>query len=105
MAIIGIILLVIFVPLIMIVVGMSLINSSAESISKSRKEMKGMNAEKFANKFFTSHGVNAAWETYIDEFRTQYGRLPIRDEIKVPRERAGDVAQLMEVCRQRGIPW
>lgn len=105
MAVIGIILLVIFVPLIMIVVGMSLITNSAESISKTRKEMKGMKAEKFANQFFTAYGVNASWDLYIDEFQKRNGRLPTRHEIKVPRERAGDISALLETCKMRGIPW
>ena len=105
MAVIGIILLVIFVPLIMLAVGMSLISNSAESISKSRKEMKAMRAEKFANQFFAANGLNASWDLYIDQFQQRNGRLPTRHEIKVPRERAGDISALLETCKARGIPW
>lgn len=101
----GIVLLVIFVPLIMVVVGLSLFNNSLESISKTRAEMKGMKAEKFANWFFTTYGVKASWDLYIDEFKKRNGRLPARVEIKVPRERASDVGALMDTCRARRIPW
>lgn len=103
MEIIVIGLLVIFVPLIMVVVGMSLINKSAESIAQTRKESKDLKMEVFANKFFKKNGVNAPWELYISEFEKQYGRKPQFSEIKVPRVRGDEVGQLMQICKSQGI--
>ena len=96
-------LLVILVPLIMVVLGMGLLNKSAETISQTRQESKDFKIEVFANKFFKKHGVNAPWESYIAEFQNKFGRKPRLLEIKVPHERGGDIGELLEVCRLQGI--
>lgn len=103
MEIIVIGLLIIFVPLIMVVVGMSLINKSAESIAQTRKESKDLKMEVFANKFFKKNGINSPWELYISEFEKQFGRKPQFSEIKVPRVRGDEVGQLMQICKSQGI--
>ena len=96
-------LLIILVPLIMFAIGSSLLAKSAETISQTRKDSKNFKVEQFANKFFTANGVNASWESYINAFQQQFGRKPEFDEIKVPRTRDDDIAQLLEVCRVHGI--
>lgn len=96
-------LLVIFVPLIMVVIGLSLMNKSAETISQVREESKDLKMAKFANKFFTKNGINAPWELYISEFESQFSRKPKFREIKVPSVRGNEVGQLMEICRSQGI--
>ncbi len=96
-------LLVIFVPLIMLVIGTSLMNKSAETISQTRKESKERKTEIFADRFWKTKGVQASWESYIHDFEQQFGRKPQFAEIKVPRARAGDVGQLIEVCQRHGI--
>jgi hypothetical protein len=106
MAIIGMILLVNFVPLILIVAGLRLINDSSERIFEVlQRDERPEGREEIADSFFTSPGVSAPWDWYVDDFLAENGRLPLRDEIKVPCERAGDVTRLMAVCRQRGIAW
>lgn len=96
-------LLVIFVPLIMVAVGLSLMNKSAETISQVRKESKDFKVEQFANKFYKANGVNASWESYINAFERKYGRKPQFHEIKVPQVRSNEITQLLEVCRAHGI--
>ena len=96
-------LLILFVPLIMVVVGMSLLNKSAETISETRKDSKDRKMATFANKFFEKNGINAPWELYISEFERQFGRKPKFNEIKVPRVRGDEVTQLMQICRSQGI--
>jgi hypothetical protein len=96
-------LLVIFVPLIMVVVGLSLFNKSTDSIAQTRREMKNTKMENFADDFFSLHGMDAPWELYISEFQKKYGRKPLLAEIKVPRVKANDVEELLKVCREQGI--
>jgi predicted PurR-regulated permease PerM len=100
---IAVLLLIIFVPLIMITVGLSLINKSATTISEARRDWKNQKVEGFANKFYSKHGVNAAWDLYISEFQKAYGRKPTFHEMKVPGTRGNDVSALLEACRRHGI--
>lgn len=103
MEVIGVLLLIIFVPLIMVAVGLSLINKSATTISEARRDWKNMKVEGFANKFYSKHGVNASWDLYVSEFQKVYGRKPTFHEIKVPITRSNDLSTLLETCRRHGI--
>jgi hypothetical protein len=96
-------LLIIFVPLIMLAIGSSLLVKSAETISETRKHSKEVKVEQFANDFYKKNGVGASWESYIHSFEQQFGRKPQFKEIKVPRGRSADVGQLVEVCQRHGI--
>jgi hypothetical protein len=96
-------LLVIFVPLIMVVIGLKLFNTSAETIAQTRKESKDFKVDQFANKFFKANGINASWESYISAFQNQFGRKPQFIEIKVPLTRGGEINELLEICRAHGI--
>lgn len=96
-------LLVVFVPLIFVVIGMSLVNKSVQSIAQTRKEAKDFKVEQFANKFFKEQGIDASWEAYILTFEKQFGRKPEFREIKVPRIRGGEVSELLSICRTHGI--
>jgi len=96
-------LLVIFVPLIMVAVGMSLFNKSVETISEVRKDSREFKAKQFANKFFKANGIDASWDSYINAFQKEFGRKPELNEITVPQVRAHEITQLLEVCRAHGI--
>jgi hypothetical protein len=101
--IIAVILLIIFVPLVMIAVGMSLLSKSATTISETRRDWRSHKAARFANEFYSKHGLNASWDLYISEFHKAYGRKPTFHEIKVPVTRSDDLSALLATCRRHGI--
>ena len=55
--------------------------------------LKDARLELFANKFYSTNGVNAPATLYVSEFEKKFGRKPNKlAELKVPAVRASDIS-------------
>ncbi len=64
-----------------------------DSMKEATGNLKDARLDMFANKFYSTNGVNAPATLYVSEFEKKFGRKPNKAiEIKVPASRASDIS-------------
>ncbi len=70
-----------------------------DNMKEGVSELKDARLVVFANKFYSTNGVNAPATLYVSEFEKKFGRKPNKAaEIKVPANRVSDISDYYQAA-------